>query len=167
MRSRLLPVLVASTVILMGCGSSEEGDPGTAGLGNDALISFAYLDSSVPPQYHRSYELTVRSDESRIVVDSYGDVLAEERVTTDPAVWATLGATLDQVTGLRAQAAEEGCTGGTVTSLTVVEGDSVLVDLVLDECAGANAEAAEAITSWIAPARDQFAPMDVLAPEGP
>lgn len=139
---------------------------GESALGSNALVSYAFLDSSVPPPYHRSFELTVRADDSRIVVDSYGDVLAQERVATDPTVWSTLGATIEEVTSLSAQTPAEGCTGGTVTSLTVVQEGEVLVDLVLDQCADVNAEAAEAVNAWIAPAREQFPPMDVLAPEG-
>lgn len=139
---------------------------GESVLGSNALVSYVFLDSSVPPPYHRSYELTVRADESRIAVDSYGDVLAQERVATDPTVWSTLGATIEEVTSLSAQQPEEGCTGGTVTSLTVVREGDVLVDLVLDQCADVNTEAVEVVNSWIAPAREQFPPMDVLAPEG-
>jgi len=159
-------VVLASTALLGACGTTQEEPSGESVLGPGALVSYAFLDSSVPPPYHRSYELTVRMDESRIVVDSYGDVLADERKATDPAAWSAMGATLEDVTGLSAQEPEAGCTGGTVTSLTVVEDGEVLVDLVLDECAGVNSEAAEVINAWIAPARDQFPPMGVLAPEG-
>ena len=44
-------------------------------------------DASVPPQYHRSVTLTVTREDAHIVIDSYGDVLADERVPTPPAVW--------------------------------------------------------------------------------
>lgn len=162
-----VPLVVLGSAALLGaCGTTPEEPSAVSMLGPGALVSYAFLDASVPPPYHRSYELTVRADESRIVVDSYGDVLADERKATDPAAWSTMGATLGDVTGLSAQEPEVGCTGGTVTSLTVVQEGDVLVDLVLDECAGVNAEAVEAVNAWIAPARDQFPPMDVLAPEG-
>lgn len=156
--------------MIAGCGSeaaspSESGVP-SGGLAADALITYQFLDSSVPPQYHRSYELTVTAKESRIVVDSYGDILADERVATDPAVWATLGSTVGQVSSLVAVEPEQGCTGGTATSLAVIEGERVLADLMLDECAGANAATAEAVDAWIAPARAQFPATNVLAPEG-
>ncbi len=170
MNARLSSALVVGALLLAGCGSDpatpqESAEP-TGGLSSDALITYQFLDSSVPPPYHRSFELTVTAKESRIVVDSYGDVLADEKVPTDPEVWNTLGSTIDQVSSLTAAQTEQGCTGGTATSLAVIAGDQVLADLMLDECAGANAEAAEAVDAWIAPARGQFPSMDVLAPEG-
>lgn len=153
---------------LMGVTScSSAVDPAAGELGAETVITYQFLDSSVPPRYHRSYDLRVSSTESRIVVDSYGDVLADETVRTAPAVWAELGSTLDAVSGLRAEPVEEGCTGGTVTSLAVVDADRVLADLMLQECGSVNATSVEALQGWIAPARDQFPPMDQLAPEGP
>lgn len=160
MLKRSVAVLLGASSVLAACGS----EPQSRELASDALISYQFLDASVPPQYHRSYELTVTREKSRIVVDSYGDILAEETVPTDPAVWAELGGTLESVLGLAAQEVQQGCTGGTVTSLTVVEGTSALVELVLDECAGANEDATSAVNAWIAPARAQFPAMDQLAP---
>ena len=185
MKARLLAALAAGTVLFAGCGSDAAAPPEAAsteaastdaasaeeqeaaqGLSSNAVITYAFQDSSVPPQYHRSFVLTVSSDESRIVVDSYGDVLADERVPTDPEVWRTLASGVGRVSSLTAVQSEPGCTGGTATVLEVIDGGQVLADLDLDACAGANAEAATAIDAWIAPARDQFPAMDVLAPEG-
>lgn len=171
---RLRTLLVATSVLgvsslLSACGSGDGGGESAApvdALSGTALVSYAFLDASVPPQFHRSYELTVTADTSRMVVDSYGDVLATEKVATRPQIWTALGATLGDVTSLQVQPAGEGCVGGTLTSLTVVDGERVLVDLVIDDCAGANAEATAAVTAWIAPAREQFPPMETLAPEG-
>jgi hypothetical protein len=41
-------------------------------------IVYRFGDASVPPQYHRSYTITVTAGQARVVVDSYGDVLAEK-----------------------------------------------------------------------------------------
>ena len=71
-------VLSAALVLVAACGGST--DPATAGLPDDATVTYAFTDSSVPPQYHRSVTLTVTRDEAHIVIDSYGDVLADERV---------------------------------------------------------------------------------------
>ena len=40
-------------------------------------IVYSYGDSSVPPKYHRSYTITATKDGIRIVVDSYGNILAD------------------------------------------------------------------------------------------
>ena len=162
----VMPLTFALGALMAVTSCSSAADNGADDLGTDAVITYQFLDSSVPPRYHRSYELRISSAESRIVVDSYGDVLADDTVRTDPAVWAELGSTLDDVSGLRAEPVQEGCTGGTVTSVTVVDVDRVLADLVLEECGSVNAANAEAVQAWISPARDQFPPMDQLAPEG-
>jgi hypothetical protein len=164
MRLSLLPLIVA-VAALPACGTTFASSADT--LSEDALVSFQYLDASVPPQYHRSYELSVTASRSRLVVDSYGEVLADEQVPTSPEVWEALGTTLGQVTDLPAEAGPQGCTGGTVTSLTVLQGSDASVDVVLDECAGENADSAARVTEWIAPALAQFPSIDQLAPEGP
>ncbi len=179
MHKRLVATLALAAVALAACSSggaepaasasgSSSPQEGTAAMGltDDAVVTFSFQDSSVPPQYHRSYQLTVRADESRIVVDSYGDVLADETVPTDPAVWAALGEGMAPLVDLTADTVEQGCTGGTTTSLVVEEAGAPVIDLYLDQCAGANEAPTEAIRAWIAPARDQFPPMSELAPEG-
>ena len=159
-----LPPLVMAAAALSACGTTTTDSAGA--LSEDALVSYQFLDASVPPQYHRSYELSVTADRSRLVVDSYGEVLADEQVPTSPEAWAALGASLEQVTDLPAVSGPQGCTGGTVTSLTVLQGDVPSVDVVLDECAGENADAVARVDEWIAPALAQFPAIDQLAPEG-
>ena len=41
-------------------------------------IAYHFADASVPPDYHRSYSITVTAAAVRIVVDSYGEILADE-----------------------------------------------------------------------------------------
>lgn len=41
-------------------------------------IVYQYDDSSVPPQYHRSYRIDVSPVEARVTIDSYGTVLADK-----------------------------------------------------------------------------------------
>jgi hypothetical protein len=157
-------VLPASLVLVAGCGGSTA--PTAAGLPDDATVTYAFTDSSVPPRYHRSVTLTITRDEAQIVIDSYGDVLADERVETPTAVWETLGATLPAVEALTVEAPGEGCTGGTAVSLTVETPSGPSLDLDPEFCAGSNEGLEESIDGWIAPARDLFPPTDVLAPEG-
>lgn len=140
--------------------------PPATGLPDAATVAYRYNDSSVPPQYHRSVELTVTKDEARIVIDSYGDVLADESAPTPPGVWAELGATLPSLEGLTVDEVEGGCTGGTSVHLEVTAGTEVLVDLYPEFCAGANEALDPLINGWIAPARALFPPTGELAPEG-
>ena len=54
---------------------------------DSAVVKVAFRDSSVPPEYHRSWRLTLDSDEIAVVVDSYGDIVSEgERGDAERAV---------------------------------------------------------------------------------
>ena len=71
MRGRLLGIVAAcaSVALLAACGGSTE--EASTGLPDDATVSYAFQDASVPPQYHRSVTLTVThspSIKNRMVV---------------------------------------------------------------------------------------------------
>jgi hypothetical protein len=155
--------MAASGMLLAACGSEEEA---SVGLPDDATVTYAFADASVPPQYHRSVVLTVTREDTRIVVDSYGEVLADEQVTTPSSVWTTLGSTLPTVSDLTTADPGQGCTGGTAIRLTVASPAGTLLDLDPQFCGGANDDLEDPIDAWIAPARDLFPATDVLAPEG-
>ena len=150
--------------LMSGCSGSDED--ASQGLSQDAVVSYAYHDSSVPPQYHRSESLTVTQGEAHLVIDSYGDVLADERVPTPTAVWDLLGSTLPSVEGLEAQPDEDDCTGGTGIDLVIASGEETFLDLRPQFCGGTNEALQAPIQTWIAPARELFPPTDELAPEG-
>lgn len=161
--SLLLPVLL----IAAGCGQATvaEDIPSGPALSDSSVIVYEFHDSSVPPEYHRSVTLTASKDETSIVIDSYGDVLAEESVATPVATWTLMSETLGQVSGLEVTNSAEGCAGGTSVELSVSTGDTQIVDLDPEFCAGSNEGVDEAIEGWIAPIRNLFATTDVLAPE--
>ena len=166
MRRQLLAGLVLAPIVLLsGCGSSGEVADVT-GLPSDATVTYAFQDASVPPQYHRSVTVTVTETEASIVVDSYGDVLAQETVPTPPEVWQQLGDTLPALAALEVVDPGEGCVGGTGVEVTVETPQRVLLSMAPQFCAGSNEGLQEPIDAWIAPARDLFPPTDVLAPEG-
>lgn len=170
MRRRLLTGLgISAMLLVVGCGAPDSGpagEPDVSGLPADATVVYAFRDSSVPPQYHRSVTLTVTADEARIVIDSYGDVLADERAPTPPGVWQQLGDTLPALEALEVADAGEGCVGGTSVEVTVSTPQDVLMSLDPQFCGGSNDGLEEPIDAWIAPARELFPPTDVLAPEG-
>lgn len=69
----LLITLLLPSLVACGSGVSTAGlsglDPATT------TVTLRFRDSSVPPEYHRSYVLTVSEGQVHVVVDSYGDVL--------------------------------------------------------------------------------------------
>lgn len=164
MHTRTAHLAIAPLVLLAGCSS---GEAGPAPLPDDATVSYAFHDASVPPQYHRSETLTVTKGQAHLVIDSYGDVLADETVATPAVVWDQLGVNLDDVTALSPTSMDTGCTGGTGASIRVESGARTVLDLQVDYCGDANGAMEAPIASWIAPARDLFPATEVLAPEGP
>ncbi len=164
----LVTGMLGAGLLLVGCSASDvdgEASDGVA-LPSDAIIEYDFQDSSVPPQYHRSFVLTITEAESEIVVDSYGDVLADETVPTSPEVWRQLSDGYPELAGLSLSPTAEECTGGTSFDLTVIRPTETLLQMRADMCGGGNEDVDLMVTDWLAPARAQFPPMSDLAPEG-
>lgn len=137
--------------------------PSSGGLPADATVTYAFRDSSMPPPYHRSFVITVDRDAARIVVDSYGTVLADQTAAMPPGTWQRISDTIADLDGIVIEEPEQGCTGGTGFALSVSDGGFALEG---SACGGANSEAERRVSAWIAPVRSLFPPMDQLAPEG-
>jgi hypothetical protein len=137
--------------------------PASGGLPADATVTYAFRDSSMPPPYHRSFVITVDRDAARIVVDSYGTVLADQTASMPPGTWERMSDSIADLDGIVIEEPEQGCTGGTGFALSVSDGGFALEG---SACGGANSEAEQRVSAWIAPARSLFPPMDQLAPEG-
>ncbi len=100
-------------------------------------VEYRYTDSSVPPRYHRSFVIEVTRDTARVVVDSYGDVLARDSRAIAPeefrAVLETIeGAGLTTVT----EKENEGCTGGTTETVVMYGDEDELFRGWVYHCAG-------------------------------
>ena len=159
-RAVLLLALTAA-VAMSACGAAA--DP-PAGLPDDATVSYTFRDSSVPPPYHRSFVLTFDRAQARIVVDSYGDVLADRSAPMTAEAWSQVSASFGGLRDIVIIEPEQGCVGGTSFVLSV--SGSVTFDLSGTQCGGANSNAAERLTQWVRPVRSLFPPMAQLAPEG-
>lgn len=142
-----------------------------AALPEGARITYTFTDSSVPPPYHRSYVLEVSAGQARLIVDSYGDVLADLTAPVTEQVWSTLSATYPTLDRIAVADLDEGCTGGTGFRLQIkAEGQdggwaSDLLDVTGSACGGVNSETDDLIAQWVSPARDLFGPMSQIAPE--
>ncbi len=149
-------------VLLLG---SACGNDANEGLPTDAVITYQFNDASVPPEYHRSYRITVSKDDASIVVDSYGDVLSQATVDTPDWAWDALSDGVARVAMLESSNAQDGCVGGTSVDVTVLAGSQIVVDLYVPECGGSNDSAGQVVDQWISSARDLFPPMSELVPE--
>lgn len=103
----ILVCCVPAGIFAVGNGESLPG-------GSLTQVSYSYIDSSVPPRYHRSYTITITESSITVVVDSYGDVLAREIYPAGPDVLKEATARLREH-GIRAgikRRGKRGCTGG-------------------------------------------------------
>lgn len=82
--------------------------------------SYRFTDSSVPPKYHRSYEIIVENGTVLFTVDSYGDILYNETLNIQN------NQLNDFVTKLKAckltnisEKKDNGCSGGTGVSFSI------------------------------------------------
>ena len=132
-------------------------------LSPTATVTYEFHDSSVPPPFHRSFVLTFTRERARIVVDSYGDMLADQDAPMTPAVWDEVSQSFAELSDIVIEEPEQGCTGGTGFALSVTEGGPTLEG---SACGGANSNAEQRVADWIAPVRSLFPPMDQLAPDG-
>lgn len=82
---------------------------------NTSMFSYRFIDSSVPPQYHRSYSIIVRETHVDFTIDSYGDVLLDDKTTIEYSVYQSFVNELKKLNIKISEKGktEDGCTGGT------------------------------------------------------
>lgn len=81
---------------------------------SEPYFKYRYEDSSVPPPYHRSYEIIVRPGRVKFAVDSYGDILFEEEITISKEQLMLFENGLKKFkVKLVKEKQSQGCTGGT------------------------------------------------------
>ncbi|MDN5895619.1 MAG: hypothetical protein L0H93_16535 [Nocardioides sp.] len=142
----LLPVL---TVALAGCDgkptdsqAAEESaveEPAAEGAADPTTtaVKVHFHDSSVPPKYHRSWTITLDEEQAHLVVDSYGDDLAEETVDMPAQEWRAFVEDLpESVDDLEEpEPVDDGCSGGTSMDFVVTDGGGADTNLVINNCA--------------------------------
>jgi len=108
-------------------------------LTSDAIreIVYRFGDASVPPEFHRSYEIRLTLDRVEVAVDSYGDVLATRSYQVSADQCEDIVLSLRQNVTLRAQLEEDdGCTGGTSETITVSDGEKTIFSGTVYHCGG-------------------------------
>lgn len=101
------------------------------------MINYSFHDSSVPPPYHRSYDIKISPDELHITVDSYGDILTDKTIALEQSDFSNLIKTINgaQLVSGRIES-EKGCTGGTSESLTIFGNNAEVYNGYFDHCGG-------------------------------
>ncbi|MEA3265487.1 MAG: hypothetical protein U9P42_00895, partial [Candidatus Fermentibacteria bacterium] len=115
-----------------------EADMDSAIVWKDATrIVYEFGDSSVPPPYHRSFIISVTCRNATVVVDSYGEILADESYSITQKQFNLV---LEALTAADMSTIQEGespdCTGGTSETVSVyINAERVLHGWVL-HCGG-------------------------------
>ncbi|MGH9214448.1 MAG: hypothetical protein ACRD2C_27835 [Acidimicrobiales bacterium] len=161
-RGLLVLPLLGLAVALGACGDDDSADARRSELSRDAVIEYRYGDSSVPPEFHRTYTLTIQPDEVHVVVDSYGDVLQDTTEPVPAEVWDDLAGNVDDLEQLDVDAGDDGCDGGTSRSIRVSDQGHTVVDTEFGVCGDANDEAADQVDSFVQPVVDSIPDWDRL-----
>jgi hypothetical protein len=100
-------------------------------------ITYHFGDATVPPNYHRSYTITITADSVNIVVDSYGDILAEEEYKITSKQFDDIQRSLGN-NNIRncALGDDEGCTGGTSESISYMNDTDETFSGTVYHCGG-------------------------------
>ena len=118
---------------LLGCAMTEH----TADKPISKIV-YSFKDASVPPQYHRSYTISVTGNQAHIVVDSYGDILAEKTVDMPAQIMDDLARYM-QSCQIREKDRDTDTTtwpGGTSKALKVYSADGILLDGIVYRSGG-------------------------------
>ncbi len=131
-------VLPISACSIMSAAGGEDSGTTVASLDLTQVTDLVYefMDSSVPPEHHRSYTITVTANQASVVIDSYGDVLADEQYDV----------TAEQVADLKDSLAsnnirnctlpdDDGCAGGTGQAITLSDGQGEVFGGTVYSCA--------------------------------
>lgn len=135
--NKFLPMLFA----FFGCGCSEKTTTNviiTSAVINEATkVEYRYGDSSLPPDYHRSYTINITENKKTISIDSYGKVLLTKEYTNTPADFQTFKEELAK-TGIKKQKEKKSnaCTGGTSETLRLYNTQAAYFDAYVYHCDG-------------------------------
>ena len=105
---------------------------------NQGRFVYEFHDSSVPPQYHRSYKISVEDSLVRFLVDSYGDILLDETYTITSQGLKGFKNKLKSYNLKTKKSSDEpnGCTGGTSDSFYLSWDAKTQLEGYMSQCGG-------------------------------
>jgi hypothetical protein len=131
----LFLLLILSNLCVQSCEAQSDGKNNYS---NATTIVYRFGDSSVPPQYHRSFTITVTRSDAKLVVDSYGTIIKEsERAITVRdfnEILETIRAA--RIASRASVNDDQGCSGGTSESLNLQNDKKALFDAHVYHCGG-------------------------------
>ena len=129
-----LPLFMLLTVIAVSCNVDGEDNMTDVKIQE---ITYYFGDASVPPEYHRSYTITVNTDKVRIVVDSYGEILADKRYEITNKQFNDIRESLKRNKIRNCTLGDdEGCSGGTIERISFSDGENKIFSGSVYHCGG-------------------------------
>jgi hypothetical protein len=101
-------------------------------------LVYSYKDSSVPPQYHRSYTITMTKAQIHVLVDSYDEIIADVTMAMPEHAMETLENSLATLCIHQEKNPPDAapCTGGPSRSLRIDSDALVLLEGSVSQCGG-------------------------------
>jgi len=133
-----LSVFIIITIITVGCFNGGSDDNGNYREDNIIQeITYYFGDSSVPPEFHRSYSITVMNNIVSVVVDSYGDILADEEYEITNEQFNNIRNSLLRNDIRNCELGpDDDCAGGTSESVSYSDGEVELFSESVYHCGG-------------------------------
>jgi hypothetical protein len=136
----LILFFIISTLFNLCCQQKKNSDIQEREVPTETHITkivYHFEDASVPPQYHRSYTITVTPDSVKIVVNSYGEILADRGYKTSNDQFLEVVQSL-VMNDIRRQPLGEnkGCTGGTGEGLSYWDETGEIFSASVYHCGG-------------------------------
>ena len=101
------------------------------------MVEYRYGDSSVAPEYHRSYTISITESHMVIAINSYGNVLLKKEYPNTPADFKAFKEELSKK-GIkkRRKKKEDPCDGGTSETIRLYKDDVKYFDAYVYHCSG-------------------------------
>lgn len=136
-------------LLAISCGT--DSDPVSSD--GPVAIDVWYQDSSVAPEYHRSYSIAVAQGEADIEVNSYGTVVA---ATTIPIDASTVDEVLTRAATMGNRTERSACGGGNEVGfeITTEDDDRTLQRVVADSCSDTGSDLQDDVFAALRPLLD-------------
>ena len=100
-------------------------------------IEYRYGDTSVAPDYHRSYTIAITDNSKSITIDSYGEVLLTRQYPNTSADFQAFKEQLNkQGIATHKETDSGGCSGGTTEHIRLYNEDTKFFDAYVYHCSG-------------------------------
>ena len=134
---KIFPVVLT----LLGCEAiacaCSEMSPSSNDWKETTKVEYRFGDSSVPPEFHRSYTIAISDSTKEITIDSYGDILLTKHYPNLLSDYQAFRKSLSSMNiSKHKEKSSYGCTGGQTESISLYKGNKIFFDAYVYHCSG-------------------------------